>query len=289
MIKNIKQKVFLIHLNNLNSKNYLIFLSYFFIFIIFSFFLFFYREILSKAENSRTGHQITNKQIQIIEQNELKHEEELEKVRLRHISLRSLHKKLEKTLRAREQLAEGLHMIDFEQLKIENQTLNEKIEERNEELSKLKRKKTTTVQVLTHIREKLRFIEQQNKSLQNNLSSYENNILTIRNQVTNKKLTRDELRIENKELKNQQGLANSNLLLIDYETRKHKSEELHAAITELKNRYDILIRQVNTGLSFTSGGSQQFGNYATNNNNNNQPLLTNNNNNNNKSNNWNHK
>lgn len=31
-----------------------------------------------------------------------------------------------------EELGEGLHMIDFEQLKIENQTYNEKIEERNE-------------------------------------------------------------------------------------------------------------------------------------------------------------
>lgn len=38
-------------------------------------------------------------------------------------------------------------MIDFEQLKIENQTLHEKIEERNEELAKLKRKKNVTVQV----------------------------------------------------------------------------------------------------------------------------------------------
>lgn len=47
---------------------------------------------------------------------------------------------------------EGLHMIDFEQLKIENQTLIEKIEERSEELAKLKRKKTLTVQILTHIR-----------------------------------------------------------------------------------------------------------------------------------------
>jgi hypothetical protein len=46
-----------------------------------------------------------------------------------------------------EQLAEGLHLMDFEQLKIENQTLNEKIEERNEELAKLKQKKTFTVQV----------------------------------------------------------------------------------------------------------------------------------------------
>lgn len=40
-----------------------------------------------------------------------------------------------------------LHLIDFEQLKIENQTVNEKIEERNEELLKLRKKNTTTVQV----------------------------------------------------------------------------------------------------------------------------------------------
>lgn len=52
-----------------------------------------------------------------------------------------------------EELAEGLHLIDFEQLKIENQSLNEKIEERNEELAKLRKKTAHTVQVspaLTH-------------------------------------------------------------------------------------------------------------------------------------------
>jgi hypothetical protein len=54
--------------------------------------------------------------------------------------------RLEATVREKEQLAEGLHLIDFEQLKIENQSLTEKIEERNEELLKLKRKITTTVQ-----------------------------------------------------------------------------------------------------------------------------------------------
>jgi hypothetical protein len=55
--------------------------------------------------------------------------------------------RLEQTLKQKEELAEGLHFIDFEQLKIENQSLNEKIEERNEELLRLKRKITTTVQV----------------------------------------------------------------------------------------------------------------------------------------------
>ncbi len=50
-------------------------------------------------------------------------------------------------------------MIDFEQLKIENQTFNEKIEERNEELLKLRKKINNTVQVLTHLKEKLQFVQ----------------------------------------------------------------------------------------------------------------------------------
>ena len=58
-------------------------------------------------------------------------------------------------MKQKEELAAGLHLIDFEQLKIENQTYNEKIEERNEDLLKLKRKIECTVQVLfwkkTHI------------------------------------------------------------------------------------------------------------------------------------------
>ena len=62
-------------------------------------------------------------------------------------------------------MAEGLHLIDFEQLKIENQTLNEKIEERNEDLHKLKKKTTTMVQILTHTREKLVFVEKMMEDL----------------------------------------------------------------------------------------------------------------------------
>ena len=68
-------------------------------------------------------------------------------MRLRNINLRMILRKLESQLRSKEQLAEGLHLIDFEQLKIENQTLNEKIEERNEELHKLRKKNTSNVQV----------------------------------------------------------------------------------------------------------------------------------------------
>ena len=60
----------------------------------------------------------------------------------------------EKELKKKEQLADRLHLIDFEQLKIENQTLNEKIEDRNEENHKLRKKVTQTVIILSHTREK---------------------------------------------------------------------------------------------------------------------------------------
>jgi hypothetical protein len=72
---------------------------------------------------------------------------QVQRVRLKNIHLNNQLHKLETKIRAKEELAEGLHLIDFEQLKIENQSLNEKIEERNEELLKLRKKTTATVQV----------------------------------------------------------------------------------------------------------------------------------------------
>lgn len=192
-------------------------------------------------------------QIKQFELVELKREEDLERVRLRNISLRTMFRKLERQLRSREQLAEGLHMIDFEQLKIENQTLNEKIEERNEDLAKLKRKKTTTVQVLTHVREKLRFVELANEVVQTDLAKLETDITGQRNTVALRKLDRDSMRADGKDLKAKQGFSNSSLLLVDYEKRKTKNEELKASISELKNRYSILMMQVMKASTSQSG------------------------------------
>ncbi|CAF4459127.1 unnamed protein product, partial [Adineta steineri] len=57
-------------------------------------------------------------------------EEDLIKTRHENIRLKNQLKKRELQLKSKEELAEGFHMIDFEQLKIENQTYSEKIEER---------------------------------------------------------------------------------------------------------------------------------------------------------------
>merc|ERR1711988_810347 len=112
-------------------------------------------------------------------------------MRLSNINRRNLLRKVEMSLRQKEKLADGLHLIDFEQLKIENQTLNEKIEERNDELLKLRKKTTTTVQVLTHIKEKLQFVQAENQVRKDNLSDFEIELTSKRDMLTQVKHDRD--------------------------------------------------------------------------------------------------
>ena len=61
-------------------------------------------------------------------------------------------------------------MIDFEQLRINNADLNDKIEERNEEIHKLEKKITSTVQVLAHLKEKLQHIQTENVNKRSELA-----------------------------------------------------------------------------------------------------------------------
>lgn len=136
----------------------------------------FKREVAKASENSRTGKRIPPSIIKQFEITESKKEQELMRVRLRHLTLRAQLRKLEQALRKKEQLADGLHLIDFEQLKIENQTLQEKIEERNEELQKLRKKTTSTVQVLTHVKEKLQFVQGENQVLKQELAELDSKL-----------------------------------------------------------------------------------------------------------------
>jgi len=183
-------------------------------------FIEFKREIFQGAENSRTGKPIPLKLIKQFDDQELNKDSDVEKMRLANINRRNMLRKLEHTLKQKEKLAEGLHLIDFEQLKIENQTLNEKIEERNEELLKLRKKTTTTVQVLTHLKEKLQFVQAENQVLKHDLADLEIELTNKRDSLTQIKHERDSLRAENVSRRQQRGLVSSEELLLDFEKRR---------------------------------------------------------------------
>jgi len=196
----------------------------------------FKKEIASEAENSRSGRKIPESQLGTIERDEKEKDDQLKAVRLKNIVLKHDLARLESWLQSKEVLGEGLHLIDFEQLKIENQTLNEKIEERNEELLKLRKKNTTTVQVLTHIKEKLQFVQADNQLQKDNLAKLETDLALRRDELAQHKKTLDQIRHDRYKLKEKSGLVDSDDLLYDFEKTKDHIMELRATLKGLHNR-----------------------------------------------------
>lgn len=203
-------------------------------------------EVAKTAINSRSGKPLTSKDVEQYQTLEAKKELEVIAVRLEYIKLKNRLKKREIQLKAKEELAEGLHLIDFEQLKIENQTYNEKIEERNEELLKLRKKITTTVQVLTHLKEKLQFVQGENGEQRAKLRDIEATVAQRRDILTRMKQVRDGLRIDNTKLKHRSGLLGNKPLLRDFEVRKDEGEELKQRIQFLKEEHIELSMALNS-------------------------------------------
>jgi len=201
----------------------------------------FKRQVAKHAEYARTGRKIAEKIIQEIEEFELDKDAEVEEVRGSNISLKNRLAKLEQSLRKQDELAENLHVIDFEQLKIENQTLNEKIEERNEELHKLRKKTIVTVQIITHMREKVQFVQQEYQVLKAELAQLDQDLAAQRDLVAKTKHERDEHRSEYGKLKQQTGIFNSDNLTRDFETRTDHIKQLKEEIAQLKTKHGQML------------------------------------------------
>eukprot|EP00775_Hariotina_reticulata_P011309 gene11309-11459_t len=197
----------------------------------------FKREVSLAAEHSKTGRPVVSKVLDNLEARDHAVEDELQRVRLKNIHLANALKKLEATIRDKEQLAEGLHLIDFEQLKIESQSLNEKIEERNEELIKLRKKTTVTVQILTHMKEKLQFVESQNNDLQQDLHQLEAELAGRRDELAGLKATRDKLRQQGRHIKEHSVYVANSMLLQDMQVQKEKRDDCLVEIDSLKQQY----------------------------------------------------
>ncbi|XP_029766511.1 coiled-coil domain-containing protein 96 [Terrapene carolina triunguis] len=183
------------------------------------------------------GKEAAIKEVEHIQAKEQRKENEMSEVRLENIKLQHKIEKLEASLKAQEELAEGLHLIDFEQLKIENQTYNEKIEERNEELLKLRNKITNTVQILTQLKEKLQFVEAQNQDQRTQLMETETLVAQKREILTKTKQARDSLRVHNLKLRQKCGLLGSEALLRDFENKVDAAEVLSQRLEMLKRHH----------------------------------------------------
>ncbi|CAG5122334.1 unnamed protein product [Candidula unifasciata] len=167
-------------------------------------------------------------------------ENEVSKIRLRILKIKNKIKKNTFLLKSKEELEEGLHLQDFEQLKIENQTYNEKIEERNEDMLKLKKKISSTVQIMSHCKEKLHYVQQDNLDQVNNLKDVEASLVESRENLAKLKRVRDVLRTENAKLREECGLLGNKSLLTNYELKKEKVADLANKLQQVKSRHATL-------------------------------------------------
>ena len=223
----------------------------------------FKRAVADKAVYSRTGKQIPRRVLNDIEEFEVDKDAEVEEVRTSNITLKNKFAKLETALRKKDELAENLHVIDFEQLKIENQTLNEKIEERNEELHKLRKKTIVTVQMMTHLREKLHFLTKSRQHALDERQQMASELMAQREQVAQKKNDRDHFRGQNAKFKSQTGVMNAKLMK-DFNHRvsagKTMRERVRTFLIDSKFRSDKLFLHfcsIPMIFAFGTGGSIQ--------------------------------
>ena len=157
----------------------------------------------------------------------------------------------------KDNLDDDVQMIDFEQLKIENTNLNEKIEERNEDLLKLKKKATTTIHILTHVKEKLEFVKGQNATLLREVDSQESSLTQVRDALASSKKERDFFATENTRMREKMPLIGANNLLLDYELRKKSIENLQLEVVSLTNEHHELMNWIRANHPATLAKHQQ--------------------------------
>ena len=115
----------------------------------------FKRDIVVGAENMRTGKTIAERMTRYMEE-KLRHRDGMiEKLRLKNSTIKAQLQKAEAQMKQKEEMGDVLHYIDFHQLQIENRQYQFSIEERNEELLRLKLVTGKTAQTLNLLKQRL--------------------------------------------------------------------------------------------------------------------------------------
>lgn len=189
----------------------------------------------------RTNKPLTSSEINAKENKLIKAENDLEYNRIQFVLTKNKYKQTEEELEQQDHLSEGLHLIDFEQLKIENQSLNEKKAEKSQDLEKIRKKIVTNAHILTHVKEKLAFVKKHKESLVAKQSDMEQQYAEARAKLATARIHRDKVRDDNSALKKSSGLIGMTDLLYDFENRSNELEMMQDKVTELKTKYNDLV------------------------------------------------
>lgn len=199
----------------------------------------FKRDIIIGAENPRSGKISSEKMIRFMEEKLRQKDTTIEKLRLKNSTIKAQISKMEHMLAHKEEMGEVLHLVDFDQLKIENQQYLEKIEERNTELLRLKLSTSRTVQVLNGLKfsmSDLVTLGQQHRETigerKAELAKFESDLQAVGGEKSTAEKTVRRLKDE------QDSIDNPNIM--DYIRLKHEVSELDKTLSDWQRKTEIL-------------------------------------------------
>ncbi|MEW5300060.1 MAG: hypothetical protein WDW36_003019 [Sanguina aurantia] len=202
----------------------------------------FKRDIIISAENPRTGKIMGEKMIRFMEDKLRQKDATTDKLRLKNVTIKALISKMEHQLAHKEEMGEVLHLVDFDQLKIENQQYMEKIEERNNELLRLKLSTSRTVQVLNNLKTQLSIlvsagaaIRKQIAERKTELQCFDSDMTAVADERTGAERTVRRLKLEQEDIDSPS--------IMGYIKLKHEVMELEKQATDWKRKMDILLME----------------------------------------------
>jgi hypothetical protein len=107
----------------------------------------------------------------------------------------------------------------------------------------VRRKITNVVQVLTHVKEKLQFVQSETVSLKSALKILDEEVNDKRDSLPTIKLNRDKFRANNILLRQQNGLLGNEKLLIDYGNNMDATKQLREEIENLQKTHHGLVSE----------------------------------------------
>eukprot|EP00908_Phaeocystis_cordata_P003675 Transcript_14052.p2 GENE.Transcript_14052~~Transcript_14052.p2 ORF type:complete len:238 (-),score=165.37 Transcript_14052:181-894(-) len=199
----------------------------------------FKRDIVTGAENFRTGKTIAEKAVRYMEEKLRAKGAMAEKLRLKNMTLKSQIQKMETQLQQKEDMGEVLHVIDFDQLKIENQQYLEKIEERNNELLRLKLTTGNTVQVLNTLKHKLNNLTAESEWLKRETSQRKETLAKISEEISRVEQEKEQAARADRKMRRESDAQSNMPAVLDYVQQKAEMYDLEKSVGAWRRKVEI--------------------------------------------------
>ncbi|XP_022920989.2 cilia- and flagella-associated protein 184-like [Onthophagus taurus] len=194
---------------------------------------------------TKTAKEIPEKLLERLIKNQRLKSNEITDMRLRYIKLRNSIDEVTQAIQIMDKIGESHTLMDYEQLKMENQNYADKIEERDEELAKLREKCSGAIQILAHLREKSAAMDLDIIEMADKLDEAVVEKNEFRERVADLKHERDTLRSNIVRLQEDSGLLTKRKLLLDMEDTLDQITNIKMEVEKVEKTYQENAKALN--------------------------------------------